>query len=258
MESSYLMRSLIALTAVLFLAGCLLRDPFSDSFPAPPPPESLPTLPTGPSLDVLVMADWGTGGEGQRALGEAMARTHMDSPPAFVLTVGDNLYPDGVTGPDDPIWRTHFEDMYVGPFWESMTFQGILGNHDHHEDPQGQVLYSEVSERWRMPDLYYALTEEMPAGGSVLFLALDTEPIAKQERRAVDQREWADSVLRRTAADWIVVGGHHPVASGGWHKPEGTVKSALWPLLGARADVYVSGHNHSTELLDTQVGTLQA
>ena len=249
---------LTALVPVLFLSSCLLRDPFTDSIPTPPPPDSLPALPSGPSLDVLVMADWGTGGPGQRALGESIARTHADSPPAFVVSVGDNFYPDGVMRTDDPIWRTHFETMYVGPFWEEMTFQAILGNHDHHGNPDAQVGYSETSSRWDMPSRYYAVEREIPGGASALFLALDTEPIARRESGALDQREWADSVLRRTSADWIVVGGHHPVATGGWHKPEGTVKSALWPLLGARADLYVSGHNHSTEFLETQVGTLQA
>jgi acid phosphatase len=174
------------------------------------------------------------------------------------MTVGDNFYPDGVTGTEDPIWDTHFETMYQGPFWENMVFQGILGNHDYHGNPDAQVEYSEVSSRWEMPARYYAFERQIPGGGSALFLALDTSPIARREPTAMAQREWADSVLRRTAAHWVVVGGHHPVATGGWHRREGTIKSALWPLLGARVDVYVSGHNHSTELLETQVGTLQA
>ncbi len=258
MTSRGFIRLSMAFIAVLLSASCLLRDPFTDSIPTAPPPGSFQPVPDGPSLDVLVLGDWGTGGDGQRELGESMARTHAASPPAFVMTVGDNFYPDGVTSPDDPLWKSHFEEMYVGPFWEEMTFQGILGNHDYHGNPDAQVEYSEYSTRWSMPARYYSLKEQMPAGGSVLFLALDTDPIAKKEPRAVRQREWADSVLRRTEADWVVAGGHHPVATGGWHKPEGTVKTALWPLLGARVDVYLAGHNHSTELLNTQVGTFQA
>lgn len=248
---------LVASVPVLFLSSCLLRDPFTDSIPTPPNPDSLPALPSGPSLDVLVMADWGTGGEGQRALGESIARTHAESPPAFVVVVGDNFYPDGVMGVDDPLWETHFEHMYVGPFWEEMRFQAILGNHDHHGNPDAQIEYSSVSSRWEMPDSYYAVEKDIPGGGSALFVALDTEPIAKRRPESRAQREWADSVLRRTPADWVIMGGHHPVTTNGWHKPEGTIRSALLPLLGARVDVYFSGHNHSTELTETDVGTLQ-
>jgi acid phosphatase len=249
--------SFLVLVPALFLAGCLLRDPFNDSFPAPPDPAALPSLPSGPSLQVLAFGDWGTGGDGQRALAETMAATHADSPPDFVLTLGDNFYPDGVTGPDDPMWESHFESVYAGPFWEDMRFQAILGNHDHHGDPDAQVQYSSVSDRWDMPDSYYVVVREIPGGGSALFMALDTEPIAKRTSGSREQREWADSVLRRTSADWILMAGHHPVATNGWHKPEGTVRSALWPLMGARVDVYLSGHNHSTELIETEVGTLQ-
>ena len=248
----------VVLVPVLFLAGCLLRDPLTDSIPAPPSPESHPVLSSRASLDVLILGDWGTGGVGQRALAESIAETHRDSPPDFVMTVGDNFYPDGVTGPDDPIWETHFETMYQGPFWDSMVFQAILGNHGYYGDPDGQVEYSSVSSRWDMPHRHYAFEKPIPGGGTALFLALDTSPIARKDPTAEAQQEWADSVLRRTTADWIVVGGHHPVATGGWHPAEGTVRTALRPLLGARADLYVSGHNHSTELLRAQIGTLQA
>jgi hypothetical protein len=251
-------RSLVFfLIPTFFLAGCFLRDPFNDSIPTPPDPATLPALPAAPSLDVLAFGDWGTGEEGQRALAETMAATHSDSPPDFVLTLGDNFYPDGVMSPDDPMWESHFESVYQGPFWEEILFQAILGNHDHHGDPDAQVEYSSVSSRWDMPHRYYALEKEIPGGGSALFVALDTEPIANKRPGSLEQREWADSVLRRASADWIVMGGHHPVATNGWHKPEGTVKSALWPLLGARVDLYLSGHNHSTELIETEVGTLQ-
>jgi acid phosphatase len=186
-----------------------------------------------------------------------MAETHGDSPPDFVITVGDNFYPDGVEGPGDPLWKTTFEDMYQGDFWEGIPFYPVLGNHDHHLKAGAQIEYSRISDRWRMPASYYAFERTIPNGGSALFLALDTDPIAKKAPGSRQQMEWADSVLRRSTADWIVMYGHHPVATGGWHNPEGTVRDALWPLLGGDAAVYFSGHNHSTELLETEIGTLQ-
>jgi len=249
---------LMALVTVFFLTGCFLRDPWNDLIPLRPPPESLPALPSGPSLQVLVLGDWGTGEQGQRAVAGAIAETHGGSPPDFVLTVGDNFYPDGVTGPGDPIWETHFETVYEGPFWENLVFYAALGNHDHHGRPRGQIEYSTISPRWEMPEPYYAFEKEIPGGGSALFLNLDTDPINNKDPTSPAQLEWADSVLGRASADWIVLAGHHPVASGGWHGSEGSVRTALLPLLGGRADLYLSGHNHDTELLETSVGTLQA
>lgn len=250
--------SLAIIFGTILSSGCFLRDPPNDSIPPRPLLSDFPALPSGPSLQVLVLGDWGTGKEGQRALARVMARTHEDSPPAFVLTVGDNFYPDGVEGPGDPLWESHFETVYAGPFWESLVFFGVLGNHDHHQRPEGQIQYGTISPRWEMPDRYYAFEREIPGGGSALFLALDTEPIATRDPPSILQREWADSVLRRSTADWTVMAGHHPTATGGWHKPEGAIKDALWPLMGGTTDIYVAGHNHTTELLDTEVGTLQA
>ncbi len=247
-----------ALVLLLALSGCLLRDPFTDAVPIPPPEESLPTLPPGPSLGVLVMGDWGTGGEGQREVAEAMASVHGNAPPDFVLTVGDNFYPDGVKGTSDSLWRTHFENMYAGSFWDSMPFQAILGNHDHSGDPDAQLAYSRVSSRWSMPARHYAFQKEIPGGGTALFIALDTEPMERRDSTAAHQLAWADSILRGSSADWVVAAGHRPFATGGWHRPSRTLEEDLLPVLAGRVHLYVSGHNHSLELLRLQDGSLQA
>ena len=249
---------LMLLVAIPFLTGCFLRDPPNDLIPPRPPPESFAPLPSGPSLQVLVLGDWGTGKQGQKSLAETIAEIHGESPPDFVLTVGDNFYPDGVTGPGDPIWETHFETVYDGPFWEQLVFFAALGNHDHQGRPIGQIEYSTISPRWEMPEPYYAFEREIPGGGSALFLNLDTDPIKNRDPTSLTQLEWADSILESASANWIVLAGHHPVASGGWHRAEGPVKTALLPLLGGRADLYLAGHNHTTELLETEAGTLQA
>ncbi len=246
------------LAPVLFLTGCLGHSPPNDDIPPRPSPAIFPPLPQGPSLQVLVLGDQGTGGEGQREVAEAIAATHADSPPAFVLTVGDNFYPEGVSGPGDPIWKSHFEEMYTGPFWDSLTFFPTLGNHDYMGSPEGQIQYSRLSDRWELPSPYYALKEELPGGGEALFLALDTNPFASGSRDRETQYAWADSVLDHATQDWILVYGHHPVVTGGWHGPDGSVEDGLLPLLQKGASLYLSGHNHNTELLETGIGTLQA
>jgi acid phosphatase len=187
-----------------------------------------------------------------------MASAHQADPPAFVLTVGDNFYPDGVLTTADPLWVSHFETVYEGPFWAGMPFHPVLGNHDHHGQPDAQVEYSLVSDRWNMPARYYAFDRPVPGGGTALFLALDTQPFVTPDLVAgARQREWADSVLDASAADWVVVAGHHPAVTGGWHDSNEDIQEALWPLIAGRTHLYVSGHNHSTELLETPIGVAQ-
>ena len=93
----------------------------------------------GPSLGVLVFGDWGTGGPGQRKMSRSMEEAHGDDPPAMVLTVGDNFYPDGVWDVDDPLLLRVFERVYRGPFWDSLPFYPTLGNHDRFGDPGAQI-----------------------------------------------------------------------------------------------------------------------
>jgi acid phosphatase len=238
--------------------GCVGMRPPNDDIPPTPSPANFPALPDGPSLNILVIGDWGTGGLGQREVARAIAKTHEDSPPAFVLTVGDNIYPSGVSGPYDPMWTVIFERVYAGPFWEDLIFYPTFGNHDHEGDLDGQIQYSEVSDRWHFPNHHYSFEKDTPGGATVLFLAFDTDPMLDGPRAAEEQVIWADSVFARTDRDWTVVFGHHPVASGGWHRPSNNVIRSVLPLLEVEADLYLAGHNHSTEFIVTAVGTPQA
>lgn len=246
------------LTPALFLVGCFGHTPPNDDIPPRPSPAIFPHLPGEPSLQVLVLGDWGTGGEGQQEVADAAAVTHAQSPPAFVLTVGDNFYPEGVSGPGDPLWRSHFEEIYSGPFWEGLTFFPTLGNHDYMGSIEGQLQYSLLSDRWEISAPYYTIQEELPGGGEVLFLALDTNPFADGGREKETQFTWADSILDEATQDWILAYGHHPVATGGWHGPDGSVQDGILPLLEKGVSLYLAGHNHSTELIETGVGPLQA
>lgn len=258
MRPSGLSAVLTVAFAASILNGCVGIRPPNDDIPPRPPPANFPALPDGPSLDILVIGDWGTGGLGQREVARAIAKTHSASPPAFVLTVGDNFYPSGVSGPNDPIWKTHFERVYAGPFWEDLVFHPTFGNHDHDGQLEGQIQHSEVSDRWHFPSSFYSQKKDIPGGGTVLLMALDTSPISKGPRYAQDQVVWADSIFSTTESDWAVVFGHHPVASGGRHRIDKYILRSVLPLLEGNADLYLAGHNHSLEFIVSALGTPQA
>jgi hypothetical protein len=62
-----------------------------------------------------------------RALAEERANT--ERPFKFVVNVGDNFYPAGVTGVDDHVWQTEWGDIYHG--LPPMKWYGVYGNHDY-------------------------------------------------------------------------------------------------------------------------------
>ena len=236
---------------LLLLTACRFGPPAP-----PPPPGPYAEIPDGPEFDVLVLGDWGTGDEGQRALAQVMSRVHAASPPGLVLTVGDNFYPRGVSGLLDPQWETTFGDVYQGGFWDAVTFRPTFGNHDHLGNAYAQIQYSRLEPRWQMPDSAYAFSENLPDGGEVLFIALDTEALsdeAERRRRAA----WLDSIAgegRARGVDWIVAYGHHPIETVGRHGRSDSARSAILPPMRAYGLLYLAGHKHSLELIEVEPG----
>lgn len=242
-----------------WVGGCLWPWPFREQSHGALPPEDPPSLPSGPFLEVVVLGDWGTGGPGQREVARGIEAAFTRQPPALVLTVGDNFYPAGVLSSDDPAWERVFRRVYSGPFWDTVPFRPTLGNHDHDGDPDAQVRYASRDSRWAMPARFYAFRQALPGGSdSVLFVALDTSPLEGGRQGSRSQPVWLDSILQGGRRDrWVVVYGHHPLASVGWHSPSAKLRELLLPLLDGRVDLYLAGHNHSLELLPVSPRLLQ-
>lgn len=252
-------QALVAGTVWLLLgtSGCLYRRPWTDDALTATPPAEVPALPEGPALRVLVLGDFGTGEEGQREVARAIAETHASNPPHLVLTVGDNFYPRGVASTEDPLWNTTFEDVYTGDFWQSLVFFPSLGNHDVEGNAQAQFEYSSPGGRWIMSGNYYTFRRAMPSGDTVRFIALDTNLLNRGGIRADAQLEWLDPILENSSDRWVIAYGHHPMVTGGWHGASDRVRSYLSPRFQGRVPLFLSGHNHSTELLRMPEGILQ-
>jgi len=187
----------------------------------------------------------------------AIATTHEDSPPHLVISVGDNFYEETSRYPGEPRWEILFEYVYAGPFWEDLPFYAALGNHDHWGLPEAQVQYSARNDQWNMPGPYYAFHRPLSNGDSVLFLVLDTNPVTEKRQEVRTQLEWADSVLTTPTRGWVLAFGHHPFISGGWHTVRASFSEAIVSLLAGRSQLYVAGHNHSTELIQSESGLPQ-
>lgn len=56
--------------------------------------------------------------------------------PAFVLSLGDNFYPYGVDSVQSPMFKTHWEDVFLIHPELRVPWKVVLGNHDYGGNPQ--------------------------------------------------------------------------------------------------------------------------
>lgn len=152
------------------------------------------------------------------------------------ILLGDNFYPDGVSGPDDPQWKSAFLEPYGG---SGLRFHPALGNHDVVLSGDAQVGWQAPAEAgvvWDMPARRYTFVT-----GPITLIALDTT----QPDRA--QRRWLRQAIRAAETPWVVVYGHHPLWSGGAHGDTEALRSYKRVL--KRADLYLSGHDHDAQII---------
>jgi acid phosphatase len=224
------------------------------------------------ALTFLAVGDWGREGAfNQQAVADRMGETAGQIGARFVISVGDNFYDDGVTGVDDPAWKTSFEDVYRAPSLH-VPWYVALGNHDYRGNSQAQIDYSATSARWRLPSRWHAFQKRAPDGTSVEVFVLDTSPFirgyyadggvkVKVVGQDVDaQLAWFEKSLAASSADWKIVVGHHPVYSGG--RPSAAASSKDESIPGGSPDLiaridpilqrhgvplYLNGHDHDLQ-----------
>jgi tartrate-resistant acid phosphatase type 5 len=132
------------------------------------------------ALTFLAVGDWGRDGAfHQQDVADQMGKAAGDLSAKFIVSVGDNFYEDGVTGVDDPMWQTSFENVYKAPSLQ-VPWYVALGNHDYHGNSQAQIDYSGKSRRWRMPSRWFSFSQRTPDGAKVDFFVLDTSPLIKK------------------------------------------------------------------------------
>jgi acid phosphatase len=221
---------------------------------------TLPAQARAPSLDFVVIGDWGRDGRSrQREVAQQMGRSAAAIASRFVISVGDNFYENGVYSVADPQWQSSFERIYTDP--ALMTkWHVILGNHDYQGDVAAQVAYAVTSPRWSLPAPYYTRIETLPDGTRVEFFFLDTSRyileyqhswsrvrVQGQDKQA--QCEWLERALARSTAAWKIVVGHHQLyAANGPRFDFPEMIEPFKPLLdryGVHA--YINGHKHSLE-----------
>jgi len=176
----------------------------------------------GKGIHFFVIGDWGREGkDSQTVVAKEMTKKADAIHPSFILSTGDNFYEDGVKSITDSQWQTSFENIYTAKSLH-VPWYVALGNHDYITNADVEVAYSATSDRWVMPERYFAEEVKVDATTTALFLIIDTSPFitAYQQndgkyhvlsQSTTRQLAWMDSVLSHSKAKWKFAVGHHPL-----------------------------------------------
>ena len=166
--------------------------------------------------------------------------------PEFVVTVGDNNYPNGAAKTIDANIGQYYAEFiypYVGEYGagaDENRFWPVPGNHDWRADDLQPYL-----DYFTLPgnERYYDLVR-----GPVHFFMVDSDPHEPDGISAESvQALWLQDQLAASSAAWNVIVLHHPPYSSGRHGNNATLQ---WPFAEWGADLVIGGHEHSYERIE--------
>lgn len=228
-------------------------------------------------LSFFVLGDWGRQGtENQTLVATLMGKKAAHLRPGFVISTGDNMYPNGLNSTGDPLFLQSFSSVYSAKGLQ-VPWHAVLGNHGYGDgfeycendasSPCARgplhLLSADLTARdWRW-HCERSYTESF-LDGLVEFFFVDTSPfILEYHDRSwakydggILQQNWevqikeVEARLASSKALWKLMIGHHPPRSNGVHGNNTEIMLHLEPLMvryGVSA--YFAGHDHNLEHL---------
>ena len=203
-------------------------------------PSSVWCSPVNDKIRFALIGDWGTGDKDQIGIGRQMLASHQRSAFDFVISAGDNIYPNG----SGKYFNKNFEQPFAGLLNDRIKFYAVLGNHDVREGRQDQCQYP----LFNMGGENYYKFER--GNGMAEFFMLDSTDFGQT------QRTWLENSLRSSKAKWKIAVFHHPIySSGKAHGSAMGLRKILEPLFTRYGvNVVMSGHDHIYERTSPQQG----
>jgi hypothetical protein len=203
-------------------------------------PSPIFCAPVRDKLRFAVIGDWGTGDNDQVRIARQMYSSHQHSPYDFIISVGDNIYPNGSAR----YFAKHFETPFSSLLKDGTKFYTVLGNHDVDAGRQDQCQYP----LFNMGGVaYYKLQR---GDGLTEFFLLDSTNFDRT------QAAWLENSLRDSKAKWKIAVFHHPIySSGKRHGSDLSLRKQVEPLFTRYGvNVALSGHDHIYERTKPQQG----
>jgi len=193
------------------------------------------------TLRIAVVGDTGNG---SAAVARGISALHAQSPFDAIVLTGDTFYPCGVSSISDPRWSVATPLTAIGaPVYE------ILGNHDYCGSSKHEAQRDTPLANWNFPATQYTLRSPLAD-----FVMIDTTPLAYGYNTAA--MDAVRNGFASSRAHWRIVVGHHSIVSSGWHgrfpkDQHARMLTLIRPMQDAKVDLYLCGHDHHLELLDT-------
>lgn len=233
-------------------SATLPKDPVAEKPVSIVIPRDLPSLPAPEEVEarglrIIAIGDSGTGSQDQEKVARAIEKFCAEKGCDLGILLGDNFHPAGVQSVDDPQFVEKFEKPYAKL---GIPFFAILGAHDWGRKGamynwKAQIEYTGRSKSWVMPSDVYSVK-----WGNLKLIALNTNSFP----RSTVQKEWLKKELENSSIGWNLVLGHEHIQAYGYHgDTDFLVRDAL-PLLCGRADLYLSSHEHSLQVLKADCG----
>jgi tartrate-resistant acid phosphatase type 5 len=207
-----------------------------------PTDTAAPTATAAPqAVRFAVIGDFGEDNSGEKDVSEMVKSWQPD----FVITTGDNNYPNGAAETiDQRIGQYYHEFIYpyhgaFGQGADQLRFFPSLGNHDWlTANAQPYLDYFELPGNERYYDFVW---------GDIHFFALDADSREPDGVSQVSpQANWLHERLAGSTSPWKVVYFHQAPYSSGYH---GSTDWMRWPFAEWGASVVFSGHDHTYERL---------
>ena len=203
-------------------------------------PSSVFCSPVDDKIRFALLGDWGTGDRHQIGIGRQMLAAHQRTPFDFVVSSGDNVYPNG----SGRYFDKNFEQPFASLLKDRVKFYTVLGNHDVREGRQDQCQYA----LFNMTGQNYYKIEK--GNGIAEFFMIDSTDFD------ATQQNWLEISLRQSKAKWKIAVFHHPIySSGKTHGSAVGLRKRLEPLFTRYGvNVALSGHDHIYERTHPQKG----
>lgn len=192
-------------------------------------------------IQFAVIGDYGQSGPNEKSVADLVKSWAPD----FVITTGDNNYPDGAMTTIDKNIGQYYQSFiypYTGSYGVGSPvgfnrFFPSLGNHDvSTSSGQPYLNYFTLPGNER----YYDFVR-----GPVHFFAINSTSSETSGRSSSSsQALWLKDRLAQSTAPWKIVYFHHPPYSSGKH---GSTAIMQWPFKEWGATAVLSGHDHDYE-----------
>ena len=196
--------------------------------------------PVKDKIRFAVIGDWGSGDSDQVNTAKQMFASHQRDSFDFIISAGDNIYPNG----SGRYFDRNFEQPFSDLLKDRVKFYAVLGNHDVESGRKDQLEYPLFNMGGQS---CYKIERGQ---GLAEFFMLDSTDFG------ATQTTWLENSLRDSKAKWKIAVFHHPIYSSGKKHGSATGLRRILEPIFTRYGVQVvfSGHDHIYERTVPQQG----